>query len=108
VSSTIYPVMKQGPPERAPRAIHDFHAMVCDLIALRTFGGSLDDRAHATRVFEAHNQAVIDAIPASRLLVYRAGDGWEPLCRFLGVPVPDEAFPHLNDTAWYRVRMGLV
>ena len=94
-------------PERAPRAIHDFHAMVYDLIALRTFGGRLDDRAHARRVFEAHNQAVIDAIPASRLLVYRAGDGWKPLCRFLGVPVPDEAFPHLNDTAWYRERMGL-
>lgn len=31
----------------------------------------------------------------------------EPLCRFLGVPVPGEEFPHLNDTAWYRSHMGL-
>jgi hypothetical protein len=45
------------------------------------------DRAHAKRVFEEHNQAVIDAIPASRLLVYQPGDGWEPICRFLDVPV---------------------
>jgi hypothetical protein len=107
VMNTIYPVLRQGPPPGAPRMLHDFHAFVHALIVERTFGGRLEDRAHATRVFEAHNQAVIDAIPAGRLLVYRPGDGWEPLCRFLGVPAPDEDFPHLNDTAWYRSRTGL-
>jgi hypothetical protein len=107
VMNTIYPVMKQGPPESAPRILHEFHEMVYALICEQTFGGRLEDRAHAKRVFEQHNQAVIDAIPASRLLVYRAGDGWQPLCRFLDVPVPDEDFPHLNDTAWYRARTGL-
>ncbi|HEY8156596.1 MAG TPA: sulfotransferase [Myxococcota bacterium] len=107
VMNTIYQVMTQRPPENAPPIIHEFHAMVYELIFQRTFAGRLEDRAHAKRVFEAHNQAVIDAIPASRLLVYRAGDGWEPICRFLDVPVPDEAFPHLNDTAWYRARTGL-
>jgi hypothetical protein len=107
VMNTIYPVMTQGPAERAPEALRDFHAMVYALIFERTFEGRLDDRAHAKRVFEAHNRAVIDAIPASRLLVYQPGDGWEPICRFLDVPVPDEDFPHLNDTAWYRARTGL-
>ena len=107
VMNTIYQVMTQAPPERAPRILHDFHAMVYALIFERTFGGRLGDRTDAKRVFEEHNQAVIDAIPASRLLVYRPGDGWEPLCRFLDVPEPEEAFPHLNDTAWYRARMGL-
>ncbi len=24
-------------------------------------------------------------------------EGWEPLCQFLGVPVPDEPFPRAND-----------
>jgi hypothetical protein len=81
--------------------------MVRTLILERTFGGRLADRAHATRVYEQHNRAVIEAVPASRLLVYRPGDGWEPLCRFLDVPVPDEAFPHRNDTAWYRAHAGL-
>ena len=107
VMNTIYPVMTQGPPERAPETLHDFHEMVYALIFERTFEGRLKDRAHAKRVFEEHNQAVIDAIPASRLLVYQPGDGWEPICRFLDVPVPDEDFPHLNDTAWYRARTGL-
>jgi hypothetical protein len=77
------------------------------LILEQTFGGRLEDRAHAKRVFERHNRAVIAAVPASRLLVYQPGDGWEPLCGFLGVPVPDEPFPRLNDTAWYRARTGL-
>jgi hypothetical protein len=107
VMSTIYQVMTRALPERAPATLRDFQAMVTTLIFEQTFGGRLADRAHTKRVFEAHNQAVIDAIPASRLLVYRPGDGWEPLCRFLDVPVPDEEFPHLNDTAWYRERMGL-
>ena len=107
VMNTIYHVMTGEIPERAPQTLRDFHAMVYALIFERTFGGRLQDRAHAKRVFEEHNQAVIDAIPASRLLVYRPGDGWEPICRFLDVPVPDEDFPHLNDTAWYRERMRL-
>jgi hypothetical protein len=107
VMNTIYPVMTQDLPEQAPEILRDFHAMVYELIFERTFEGRLADRAHARHVFEAHNQAVIAAIPASRLLVYRPGDGWEPLCRFLDVPVPDEEFPHLNETAWYRARTGL-
>ena len=105
--NTIYPVMTQGPPERAPETLHEFHRMVYALIFERTFEGRLEDRTHAKRVFEEHNQAVIDAIPASRLLVYEPGDGWEPICRFLGVPVPADDFPHLNDTAWYRSHTGL-
>jgi hypothetical protein len=107
VMNTIYPAMTQAPPEGVPEVLHEFHAMVYALIFERTFEGRLRDRAHAKRVFEDHNQAVIDAIPASRLLVYRPGDGWEPICRFLDAPLPDEDFPHLNDTAWYRARTGL-
>ena len=107
VMHTIYPVMKQGPPARAPRVLRDFHEMVYELIVERTFGGRLEDRTHAKRVYEEHNRAVIEAVPAARLLVYEPGDGWEPICRFLGVPVPDAEFPHLNDTAWYRARTGL-
>jgi len=106
VMNTIFPVMHESP-GRVPETLRDFQEMVYALIFERTFAGRLEDRAHAKRVFEAHNQAVIDAIPASRLLVYQPGDGWEPICRFLDVPVPEEEFPHLNDTAWYRTRTGL-
>jgi hypothetical protein len=46
-----------------------------------------------------HNQRIVDNLPKERLLVYRLGDGWEPLCKFLGKPVPDEPFPRINDLA---------
>lgn len=47
--------------------------------------------------FIAHNEAVKATIPAEQLLVYEVKDGWEPLCEFLGVPMPDEPFPRTND-----------
>ena len=28
--------------------------------------------------------------------MYKVKDGWEPLCQFLEVEVPDQPFPHLN------------
>ena len=36
-------------------------------------------------------------MPADRLLVFDVKQGWEPLCAFLGVLVPDTPFPHVND-----------
>jgi hypothetical protein len=47
-------------------------------------------------------------VPAERLVVWNLGvDGWEPLAKALGVPVPDEPFPHLHDTAAFRAACGL-
>lgn len=64
-----------------------------------TFDDRFEDPEYAMKVFEQHNAEVQRAIPAERLLVYRIGDGWQPLCDFLGVPVPEADFPHVNDTA---------
>lgn len=46
------------------------------------------------------NEEVIRRVPAERLLVWNVKEGYPPLCRFLGVPVPDEPFPHVNDAAY--------
>lgn len=45
------------------------------------------------------------AIPADRLLVYRVSEGWEPLCKFLNLPVPAVPFPNVNDTAEFKKRI---
>jgi len=37
-------------------------------------------------------------IPPEKLLIYDVKDGWEPLCKFLEVPVPNKPFPNVNDT----------
>jgi len=55
--------------------------------------------------FEAHNDAVKRSIPADRLLVWEVSQGWEPLCEFLGVPVPDQPLPHANDRATFLDRV---
>ena len=60
------------------------------------FGDRVTDRAFMTDWFQRRNQAVIDALPAHRLLVYSPQDGWGPLCSFLGVAVPDVPFPRIN------------
>ncbi len=45
-----------------------------------------------------YNAEVKATVPADRLLVWNPADGWEPLCDFLELPVPDVAIPHINDT----------
>jgi hypothetical protein len=42
------------------------------------------------------------------LLVYEVAQGWEPLCKFLDVAVPDEPFPRVNSKDEFRARAGLV
>lgn len=36
-------------------------------------------------------------VPPERRLEYNIGDGWEPLCAFLGKEVPNVPFPRLNE-----------
>ena len=58
---------------------------------------------------EAYNQDVIASVPEDRLLVWAIGDGWEPICEFMDLPVPTEPFPHINESAGFEagiVRFG--
>jgi hypothetical protein len=45
----------------------------------------------------AYNESVKSAVPSERLLVWNVSEGWEPLCEFLELPVPDVPLPHAND-----------
>ena len=56
------------------------------------------------RRFVEHNERVMATIPADRLLVLdlSKGEGWGPLCAFLGLPEPAVPFPHVNDTAEFE------
>jgi hypothetical protein len=49
--------------------------------------------------FDSHYERVRTAVPADQLLEFHPGMVWEPLCEFLGVEVPEVAFPHLNSGA---------
>ena len=67
------------------------------IIGENTFGNDFSEE-NMIRVFERHNEEVKRTIPAGRLLVFEAKDGWEPLCAFLGVKVPSDPYPSMNST----------
>lgn len=72
--------------------------MAYRLIIQGVFDDRLADRDYAISVFNAHIVEVKAAIAPERLLVMDVAEGWEPLCRFLGVPMPSISFPRLNST----------
>lgn len=62
------------------------------------FNGKFANKQHAMQVFAKHIDTVQQTVPPERLLVFEVKQGWEPLCHFLGVPVPqDKPFPRLNE-----------
>lgn len=71
-------------------------APVVKNVVHRFFDGEIHDHDHLIAKFKRHNEDVIRSIPKERLLVFEAKDGWAPLCKFLGKPVPSEAYPRVN------------
>ena len=100
VMNTIYGAENRARFEVLP-ADHPRRVMI-DRIFKTTFDGQIEDKDHAISVFNKHNELVKETIPADRLLVYEVGSGWDPICEFLGVPVPDEAYPNSNSTEDFR------
>lgn len=73
--------------------------MVEKLIWQRILEGKMPDKEAAIANYEQHIEDVKATVPASKLLVFSADQGWGPLCEFLGVPVPDIDYPRVNETA---------
>lgn len=74
-------------------------------VVRRLFDGKMHDHDHVIDVYKRHNAAVRATIPAERLLVYEVAQGWDPLCAFLGVPVPDGPMPKVNSTEEFVGRL---
>jgi hypothetical protein len=72
-----------------------------------TFTPDWTEREAAIAAYERHNSRVREAVAPERLVEWRPGDGWEPICAGLGLDVPSEPFPHTNTTAEFRDRSGL-
>ncbi|MFD8560387.1 sulfotransferase family protein [Streptosporangium canum] len=76
-----------------------FTRMTREVVVERVFDGDITDKEHVLKVFKDHTDTVRASFPPDRVLVYDVMQGWEPLCAFLGLPVPTEPFPRLNDSA---------
>ena len=102
---TIYKLLAGK--DHAPPHMQDWLAMAGEVLAKSGFVAGLD-RDALVKGFMAHNAAVKAAIPARQLLVYEVKEGWEPLCAFLGAPVPADPFPRTNSRIefWDLVKAG--
>lgn len=90
------------------RPLGDYAELNERLLWQGAFGGRFLDRDQAIAVYRRHTTEVVTGLDPERVLVFEVAQGWEPLCAFLGVPVPDEPFPHVNDAAWMRRRITAV
>ncbi len=104
VMNTIYPSSLKAREADDP-VIRRHAEMVFELIWEGTFHGRVENREHAIDVYLAHNEYVKKQAPPEQLLVFEASQGWEPLCRFLEVPAPDQPFPRVNSTEEFQARL---
>jgi Sulfotransferase domain len=101
---TIFKVSKREIPSEHLDVMSAQLAMVDDLFA-NTFTADLSE-APAKQAYEEHNAAVRAAFGPDRLVDWQPGDGWDPICRALSLPVPSEPFPHVNTTSDFREMIG--
>ncbi|MEM6703367.1 MAG: sulfotransferase family protein [Acidobacteriota bacterium] len=85
--------------------VRHLNQMARGLIWDRFHGGTMPDRERSIARYQEHIEEVSAAVPPERLLSFRATDGWEPLCEFLGLEVPEQPFPRVNERREMRRRM---
>ncbi len=74
---------------------------------VNAFTPSFREEAAAKAAYLAYNDHVRATAPADRLVEWRPEDGWGPICRALGLDVPDRPFPHHNTAEQTRADLGL-
>ncbi|NIJ41103.1 hypothetical protein FHS78_001384 [Parvibaculum indicum] len=101
-SETIFQAVQMEIDDPAMKEVTE---MGREIVLERTFGGDISE-AHAVEAFKAHEEEVKRTIPADRLLVFEAKMGWEPLCDFLGVKVPETPYPRTNSSEEFQTKMA--
>ena len=104
ISTTVYPASRSGLSAPAGTMLNTAARAIDGLGWQGIFHGRFEEKEYALSIFEQWNREVQEYVPADRLLVWSVKEGWEPLCHFLGLPVPDAPFPHLNDAETFQQR----
>lgn len=94
--NTIYALTKIENVQRVP-VVGQHVDFINDLVWGGVFNGRFEEPDYAIQIFKEHIEKVKATVPPERLLVFNVKEGWEPLCDFLDVPVPERPFPHVND-----------
>ena len=102
ISKTIFEVTRNIE-RKGDGQVRDTHSQLLIRLMEETFQSRYDEE-HVIAAYERHNAEVLRVIPKERLLVFEPEEGWEPLCRFLDVPVPSAPFPLTNTTEEFQAR----
>jgi hypothetical protein len=89
-----------------PPHVHDMLDVAEDLFTRRTLGGDPTNRDVCIAAYRARQAEVEAMIAPERLLIFDVAQGWEPLCAFLEVPIPDQPFPRRNDSGEFWDILG--
>ncbi|KAF4338435.1 efflux pump antibiotic resistance [Fusarium beomiforme] len=79
------------------RALHAMRKILAGFLSMNSYSLEEVTAEHARYVYERFYSQIREAVPEERRLEYSLGDGWEPLCRFLGKNIPNGEFPRMND-----------
>ena len=63
-----------------------------------TYDAISQGKEASVKFYNDWTEDVKKTVPKERLLVFSVKEGWEPLCKFLDIPIPDEPFPNTNDS----------
>ena len=69
------------------------------------FKGKFEDKEAAIKVYQEHVEGVKAHVPADQLLIFEVKQGWQPLCDFLGKPIPEQPFPQSNSMTEFNRKM---
>jgi hypothetical protein len=109
-SSTIMKVMPGNPGSPFGVKVCNFLGLgptkgfisMARVMGLKSMGARFYEKESVVPRFIEYNESVKRDCPKDKLLVFEVKDGWEPLCKFLGKPIPDVPFPNVNDTAEFQ------
>lgn len=102
--NTVFQAMSQ--PEKATDEHRDVQTMAKTLILDGLFEGRFEDKDFAIEKLLDYSRQIRLAVPADRLLVMDISEGWQPLCEFLDVPIPDDNFPCSNTQTEFQNRLA--
>jgi len=71
-------------------------------VQVRDFFHNDLSKENAINCYNEHNQRVINECPKEKLFIFEIKEGWEPLCKFLNLPVPNVPFPNVNDSKEFQ------
>ena len=88
-----------------PHITHMMEAMD-KMVVQPYFQGKSMDKDILLNAYRQRTEDVKAAIAPERLLIFDVAQGWDPLCSFLDVPVPDTPFPHENERDMFWEALG--